>query len=113
MIDLRRGSGVVYVPPPLLSLSRTAFFAELRILESRPLIHFLYWDLWCNQWTDQAFFLSSPLSPGLSELPAGGGQWKVLRFGEHVRRRGGGEWVWEWEQGWEQGVTGAKEGWRR
>lgn len=48
-----------------------------------------------------------------STLPQAGGQWKVRRAREHVAQRGRTEWVWEWEQGFDQGWAAATDFWNR
>ncbi|KAL7412317.1 glycoside hydrolase superfamily [Mrakia frigida] len=67
-------------------------------------------------WSDSLHFLTSPhnaASGTASEIPVAGGQWKVRRREEHVQQRGGGEFVWEWEHGFNQGRQEAKEAWER
>lgn len=69
-----------------------------------------------SQWSDQLQFLQSGFThPQLSasEIPQAGGQWKVRRRAEHVERRGAGEWVWIWEQAFDQGRAAATDFWAR
>lgn len=59
--------------------------------------------------------MSAQTHPQLSasEIPQAGGQWKVRRLAEHVKQRGGGEWVWIWEQAFDQGRQAATDFWAR
>jgi hypothetical protein len=69
-----------------------------------------------TQWSDQLQFLQSGHTHSqlsASEIPQAGGQWKVRRRAEHVQQRGGGEWVWIWEQAFDQGRAAATDLWAR